>query len=300
VTFSEAQPQVSVIIPSYNSARYLGDAIDSVLNQGFSDLEVLVVDDGSTDGTATVLSRYGGPVRCIRQANSGVANARNRGIEESRGRYVAFLDADDTWLGHKLDVQLAAMRENPSYRACYSAFTVVGPDMKPLRSIHSRRQRTALEDLLHLGNVIGSICTVVCERELFEAAGAFDPSLSQCADWDMWVRLAALTEFLYLDVELATYRQHHANMSRNAALLERDSLRVLDKGFAMTRTIEGARAHRRAAYGRNYMVLAGNYFRAGCYRDFVRCASRAVAMDFRQAGRLIGFPFRQLQPRNLA
>jgi glycosyltransferase involved in cell wall biosynthesis len=293
-------PEVSVIIPTYNSARYLPDAIDSVLGQTCRDLELLVIDDGSTDDTEVLVSRYGPPVRYIRQANSGVAVARNRGIEESRGRYIAFLDADDTWFHDKLDVQLAALAENPGYRACYSAFTIVDPDMSPIQVIRSRRRGTALEDLLQLGNVVGSICTVVCERGLFETAGGFDPLLSQCADWDMWVRLAALTEFLYLDRELVTYRQHDANMSRNAPLLERDSLRVLDKGFAMASPIQAPSFRRRAAYGRNYMVLAGNYFHAGCYRDFIRCASRAVALDLRQAGRLIGFPFRQSQQRKLA
>ena len=293
-------PEVSVIIPSYNSARYLADALDSVLGQSFRDVEVLVIDDGSTDDTEAVMRRFGPPVRHIRQTNSGVAIARNRGIEESRGRYVAFLDADDTWTRSKLETQLAQLAQHLDYRACYSAFRVVGPDLTPMHVVRSNRRGAALEDLLLLGNVIGSICTVVCERTLFETAGGFDPSLSQCADWDMWVRLAGLTEFLYLDADLVTYRQHDSNMSRNAALLERDSLRVLDKGFGMAKSIQTLTACRRSAFARNYMVLAGNYFRAGCYRDFIRCASRAISMDFRQAGRLIGFPVRQLQPRNMA
>ena len=296
-------PEVSVIIPSYNAARYLADAVDSVLNQSFRDLEVLIIDDGSTDDTESVARRYGTLVRYIRQENSGVAVARNRGIEATGGRYVAFLDADDTWLPLKLESQLKALVANPGYGACYSAFTVVSSDLAPLYVSRDKRQAGTLEDLLLRGNVIGSICTVLCERSLFETAGGFDPSLSQCADWDMWVRLAAITEFLYLDFPLATYRQHGTNMSRDAALLERDSLRVLEKGFAMPGLADSLRMRRRAALGRNYMVLAGTYFHARCYRDFVRCASRAVALDFRQIRRLIGFPvraMRQLEPRHSA
>jgi glycosyltransferase involved in cell wall biosynthesis len=286
--------EVSVVIPTYNSAAYLADAVDSVLNQTFTDFEIIVIDDGSTDDTESVMGRYGDRVRYIRQANGGVAAARNRGIEESRGRYVAFLDSDDTWFPSKLERQLEALRKDPEYRACYGAFTAVRSDLTPLHESGGNRAGSTLEDLLLRGNIIGSICTVMCERTMFEETGGFDPSLSQCADWDMWVRLAALTEFLYLDVPLVTYRQHGANMSRNAPLLERDSVRVLEKGFAMPGIPDSLAEQRRRAFARNYMVLAGTYFQAGLYRDFVRCAGRSVAMDFRRAGYLIGFPVRVL------
>jgi glycosyltransferase involved in cell wall biosynthesis len=285
-------PEVSVIIPSYNSARYLKDAVDSVLSQTYRDFEVLVIDDGSTDDTESVVSGYGEAVRYVRQPNSGVAAARNRGIEESRGRYVAFLDADDTWLQGKLESQVTVLLRNPGYRACYTAFTVVGSDLAPLRTVRNDISKTTLNDLLTRGNLIGSICTVLCERSLFGTVGGFDPLLSQCADWDMWVRIAEQTEFLYLDLAVATYRQHASNMSRDAALLERDSLRVLEKGFGIPGLSCGLRARRRAAFGRNYMVLAGTYFHAGRYRDFLRCAALAVTMDLRQVGRLTGFPVR--------
>jgi glycosyltransferase involved in cell wall biosynthesis len=296
-------PEVSVIIPTYNSAKYLTDAVDSVLSQTHRDFEVLVIDDGSTDDTPAVIGRYGDLVRYIRQPNSGVAAARNRGINESLGRYVAFLDADDTWHQDKLKAQVTALRMNPGYLACYTAFTVVSQDLRPLRITRNKRVYNTLEDLLLRGNVIGSICTVLYERSIFDAVGGFDASLSQCADWDMWVRIAGRTEFLYLDLPLATYRQHDTNMSRDAGLLERDSVRVLEKGFSMSCLDPAVRARRRSASARNYMVLAGTYFHAGCYGEFVRCAVRAVALDFRQSWRLIGFPVRavrRLQPGHSA
>lgn len=286
--------QVSVIIPTYNSARFLTEAIDSVLAQSLKDFEILVIDDGSTDETETVMQRYGSPVRYIRQENGGVAVARNRGIRESRGRFVAFLDADDTWLPDKLALQIAALRNHPDRRFCYTAFRLVTSDLAPLGVVGSTRQGLALEDLLLRGNVVGSICTVLCERSLFDKTDGFDPALSQCADWDMWVRLAALTEFLYLDQPTVTYRQHGSNMSRNAPLLEYDSLRVLEKGFAMPEVTSSLRAKRRTAFARNYMVLAGTYFHARRYRDFLRCAARSVSMDFRQVGYLAGFPLRRI------
>jgi len=284
-------PEVSVIIPTYNSARYVAEAVDSVLRQSFDDFEVIVIDDGSTDDTQSVMSRYGSPVRYIRQKNGGVSRARNRGIEESRSRYVAFLDADDTWFPNKLEKQMAAIRNQPSHRACYSAFLVVDSCLTPIEVNRSKRHLTALEDLLLYGNVVGTPGTVLCERGLFDRGG-FDPELSQCADWDMWVRLAVETDFLYLNEPLICYRQHDANMSRNAPLLERDSLIVLEKGFGMTDLPQSLLSRKQEALARNYMVLAGTYFQARRYSDFVRCATKSIAMDFRQAGYLAAFPFR--------
>jgi len=285
-------PEVSVIIPTYNSARYLVEAVDSVLAQTYKDFEILVIDDGSTDETESLMGNYGAAVRYIHQENEGVSAARNRGIDDSLGRYVAFLDADDTWLPNKLERQMSALKAHGEYRVCYSDFIAVTWDLKPLAVKRIDPEGEALADLLLRGNVVGSICTVVCERSLFELAGGFDSSLSQCADWDMWVRLACLTDFLYLDERLVTYRKHDANMSGNAALLEHDSVRVLEKGFAIPNLPESIRKRRRAAFARNYMVLAGAYFHARRYREFSRCAARAVVMDFRQINRLMTYPAR--------
>jgi glycosyltransferase involved in cell wall biosynthesis len=284
--------QVSVIIPTYNSAGYLTDAVDSVFEQTFNDVELLVIDDGSTDNTEAVMRRYGSQVRYIRQSNGGVAAARNRGIVESRGRWIAFLDADDTWLAGKLERQLAALADSAEGRACYSAFALVDTQLAPLGVNRSERHGTALEDLLLRGNVIGTPSTVVCDRALFDLAGGFDTTLSQCADWDMWIRLAAFTDFIYVDEPLAKYRQHPNNMSRNVELLERDSVRMLEKGFDMAGVPCSLRSLRRATLARNYMVLAGSYFHARNYQNSMRCAARAIALDFRQLGRLAGFPMR--------
>ena len=290
---------VSVIIPTYNSARYLAEAVDSVLAQTFSDFEVLVIDDGSTDETEELMRRYAGRVRCFRQQNSGVAEARNRGIRESRGKFVSFLDADDTWLPDKLARQIEALKNRPDDRFCYSAFTVVDSQLNPIFVNRSKRRASALEDLLLRGNAVGSICTVLCERELFNKVGGFDPDLSQCADWDMWVRIAVQTEFLYIDEPLATYRRHGDMMSGNPALLESDSIQVLEKGFAIPNLPQSLRAHRRTAFARNYMVLAGTYFRARRYSDFARCSARSLALDPRQASYLMGFPMRAIGRRTM-
>jgi glycosyltransferase involved in cell wall biosynthesis len=284
-------PHVSVIIPTYNSAAYLVEAIDSVLAQTYSDVEILVIDDGSTDDTPQVIKRYGDRVRYLRQANSGVSVARNRGISESLGRYVAFLDADDTWLPQKLERQMEALAESKSARASNTAYFMTRSDLTPIEVRRNPSEGSVLADLLLRGTIV-FISTVVCERSVLDLTGGFDPALSQCADWDMWIRVAAHTDFLGVGEPLVNYRQHDSNMSRNAPLLERDSVRVLEKGFAMAGLPAELRASSRSAFARNYMVLAGTYFHEGHYLAFARCAARAVAMDYRQASYLLSFPAR--------
>ncbi|MEK6320323.1 MAG: glycosyltransferase [Acidobacteriota bacterium] len=288
-------PQVSIVIPTYNSSRYLVNALDSVLAQTVSDFEVLVVDDGSTDDTEFVMRNYEPRVRYIRQQNAGVAVARNNGISESRGRYVAFLDADDVWLPFKLERQLETLNLNSANGACYSAFSVVTSELQPVELNQSQRSGSLLESLLTGGNVVGTPSTVICERELLSEVGGFDPTLSYGADWDLWLRLAVVTGFCYVEEPLVMYRQHDANMSRSVSLVESDSLRVLEKGFEIQGLSESLRAKRRAAFARNYMVLAGTYLHARRYGDSLRCAARSVSMDFRQLTYVIRFPKRLMK-----
>ena len=156
---------------------------------------------------------------------------------------------------------------------------------------------STLEALLLRGNVIGTPSTVICLRSLFSKTGGFDPELSQCADWEMWVRLAMVTEFTTLAEPLVTYRQHGLNMSRDPALLERDSIRVLEKAFSLHGIPTSVRAARSHAFGRNYMVLAGTYLHAGRYRDFLRCAMLAVSFDPTQISYMTAFPARLIRGR---
>jgi len=148
-------PEVSIVIPAHNAARYVGQAIESVLGQTFGDNEVILVDDGSTDDTASVIEGFGSEIRQIRQANSGVSVARNRGIAESTGRYVAFLDADDTWMPEKLARQLDALRRQPGHGLAYSALLVTDSELQPLEVRHGTLRGSALETLLLHGNVVG-------------------------------------------------------------------------------------------------------------------------------------------------
>jgi len=287
-------PLVSVIIPAYNAAPFLGAAIESVLSQTVTDSEIVVVDDGSTDGTDTVVRGYGDRVRYLRQENAGVSRARNRGIDESRSPWVAFLDADDVWLPQKLERQLDGVGRAPRYGACYSAYFVADDQLRVLGRGGSERRGPLLEDLLLRGNVVGAV-SVLCRRELFSMVGGFDPGFSQCADWDMWIRLAQVTEFLYLEEPLVVYRRHASSMSGGAELLERDSRRVLERAFARPELPPALRAYRRRSLARNYVVLSGRYLHAGRIGAALRCGARGLALDPRECGHLLRYPQRRLR-----
>jgi glycosyltransferase involved in cell wall biosynthesis len=290
--------EVSVVIPAFNAARYVGQAVDSALAQTLKSVEVIVVDDGSRDATAAVLAGYGERLRVLRQDNAGVSVARNRGIAASRGRYVAFLDADDLWLPEKLERQVEVLAGRGGARACYTRFTAVDSELRPSVYRWQPGPRARLEDLLLRGNVVSAgASTVLCEHSLIDEVGGFDPELSLCADWDLWVRIAAATELTYIGEPLVVYRRHPTSMSRSVRTLERESLQLLNRTFDRPDLPASLRERRRRALGRNYMMLAGSYSRAGLVREAIRCGWKALGFDWLQAGRVLGLPLRAARRR---
>jgi glycosyltransferase involved in cell wall biosynthesis len=290
------RPLVSVVIPAYNAETYIGSAVESVLAQTFRNFELIVVDDGSSDSTAARLEAYGDALRCLRQPNSGVSRARNRGIEASRGRLVAFLDADDVWLPEKLDKQASLLGIRKDCRVCYTAVIVADATLRPMATEHGPDGAVTGLDLLLRGNVVpGSASSVICERNLLSETGAFDPSLSLCADWDLWLRLAARTRFAAVDEPLVVYRRSPGSMSGNPRVLERDTLALLAKAFSKRDAPD--RDVRARAYGRQYLVFSGSYLQAGLYRDALRCLARSIHHDPRQCLYALALPARAARRR---
>lgn len=208
-------PKVSVIIPSYNSAKYLSEAIDSALNQTFKDFELIVVDDGSTDNTAEILSKYGNKIRCFSQENKGVSAARNRGIRESKGEYIAFLDSDDIWLPKKLELQMQKLSNNPEYTWSYCDKISVFEDgikeednnnlIKPLEGY--------IFDHLLVKNFIPTP-SVIIKRGCFESAGLFDENLLHLEDYDLFLRLAKDYPISFVNKKLFIRRVHQNSICR--------------------------------------------------------------------------------------
>jgi glycosyltransferase involved in cell wall biosynthesis len=220
------RPLVSVIITSYNQARFLGDAIESILTQTYSQFEVIVVDDGSTDNALEVVARYPRP-RYIRQDNQGLSAARNTGLRESNGAYVVFLDADDRLLPIALETGVNCLRAHPKCGFVSGHYSVIKSDgsPKPLRQVPCV-ERDHYHALL-CKNYIGMHATVMYRRDIFESIGKFNTSLRACEDYDLYLRIAARVPIYCHDKLIAEYRQHDANMSRNHQLMLESALSVL-------------------------------------------------------------------------
>lgn len=203
-----ADALVSVVIPSYNSAAILPEAIESVLNQTRPADEIIVVDDGSRDETAEVCARYGGAVTCVRQENAGASTARNTGIRASGGYWLAFLDADDSWLPMKLEQQLAALAQNPEADFALAPVEAWSPHD---RSYHLYRWEGSMDpDVLRAELLVRNIFTGLCSsilirRSALESVGGF-ASGKACEDRRLAVELLARYQAVILDEPLVRQR----------------------------------------------------------------------------------------------
>lgn len=182
-------PNVSVIIPTYNRWPMVGAAVASVLAQSYRDFELIVVDDGSTDGTSTELIQFGSQLRYFRQERSGVSAARNVGVRQSCGRLIAFLDSDDLWQPDKLKIQVHFMENSPEVQICQTdeVWFRHGVRVNP-RIKHRKPSGDIFERSLDLCLVSPS--AVMLTREVFDRSGGFDESLPVCEDYDLWLRIA--------------------------------------------------------------------------------------------------------------
>jgi glycosyltransferase involved in cell wall biosynthesis len=197
--------KVSVIIPAYNSAGTLAHAIRSVLNQTYTAFEIIVVDDGSTDGTAAVARAH--DVELISQANSGPSAARNHGIRVAKGELIAFLDADDAWLPQKLALQVAQFASNEKLGFCATALFICDSDLKVDYVLSScPESHRGIMNALMVKNIF-TTTSIMAKKACFDAVGTFDESIKFGEDWDMWFRIANAFPVAYLREPLCFYRQ---------------------------------------------------------------------------------------------
>lgn len=206
-------PLVSVVIPAYNAAPWIGETLESVLAQTFQDFEVIVVDDGSKDDTAAVVARFK-RVQCIRKPNGGQASARNVGIRAAQGEYVAFVDSDDLWLPDKLRMQTDLLRQS-GLAWVYSDAYAFDDETHRTLFIFSKVRRQYSGDILEqlfLADFI-PMPTPIVKRGVFEQIGYFDESDTSryAEDWDMWLRIAACFPVGLVNQPLAQYRVHAAS-----------------------------------------------------------------------------------------
>lgn len=210
-----------MVIPVWNQERYVGAAIESALTQSFVGREVVVVDDGSTDGTPAILTAYGSRITALRQENAGFAPALNRGIHASRGEYVAWLSSDDMFLPDKLSRQVALLANEPELDLIYTDFYEIDAEGRTLREVRSPwfgDQRVFIRQMLWNNFVNGS--SVLMRRRAFEAVGGFPETPRFAADGLMWFRMLARGRFGHVAEPLVKYRVHPGQGSRDARALQ--------------------------------------------------------------------------------
>jgi glycosyltransferase involved in cell wall biosynthesis len=247
---------VSIVIPAYNAARYLPDAVRSALDQPGATVEVVIVNDGSTDDTAAVADRLAAAdprVRVIHQANGHCAAARNTGIRVARGEYISFLDADDVFLPDKSRLQAEFLDAHPEYDLVYSDFSVADASLVPTR-LHARGEPPVPFETLYVYRNWFATTAVLLRASLVRAVGGFDETLSASEDWDYWIRCAKHGQFGYVPGVVALYRVHGNQTHRMFDRRRRAELQIVTKHYAHDP------ARYRAAVGARHWDYARNHF----------------------------------------
>lgn len=285
--------QIGVVIPAFNAARFVGAAIESALGQTVPPEQIVVVDDGSLDETGAVVRAYP-EVRLIQQRNGGVAAARNRGVRETGTDWLAFLDADDLWMPEKLKLQVeCAQRAGAGAVFCdLQTIDIDGREMPQQPGADVSLEIAPL--LLHAASIPqGTSSTILVRRSTFESCGGYDESLATMADWDLLIRLRQVTTFAHVPQRLTAYRRYPGTMSQSVAMLERESLIVLDKIFGREDLRDDWRRLEGQSRAWNDLVLSGSHFGAGHLAAAFRFGLRAVRRNPRLIARALAMPVRK-------
>ena len=267
-------PAVSVVIPTCNRAELVGIAIESALAQTLSDIDVIVVDDASEDGTADVVARFkDARLRLLRQSvRRGAPAARNAGIRGSAGEYVAFLDDDDEWLPEKLACQLDLFRrKGPDLGVVYSSYTVVDRETGCVVGTKVAQKRGNLREALLERNYVGSTSSVLVRRSALEGVGLWDESLPSFQDYDLWIRLSRGVAFDYIDQNLLRYFVHTKRIWTN--------LEALDRGIDLMVEKHGSARALRLNLSRQSLGVGVQYCARGDVGKGRAALRRAVRLD---------------------
>ena len=284
---------VSVVIPTYNYGHFIAETIQSVLEQTMPPAEIIVVDDGSTDDTANVVSEFSASVKYVRQDNAGVCAARNRGVKESCSELVAFLDADDIYLPTSLEKQVDRFVGDPEIGLVHCGLrlfdTGTGETIKEITD--GGEVGVADNLLLWEGPVIAGPGAIVVRRDAFETVAGFDTAMKVGEDWDFCYRIARRYKIGFVKEPLVLYRSHREAAHLDVTEMERGMALFLDKAFSSAD--ERIQKLRRRSYGNFHKVMAGSYFHSGNYRSFIYHSVRSVLFRPANIGHFIGFPVRR-------
>ena len=224
------KPNISVVIPTYNRAQFLKESVDSVLCQTYNDFELIIIDDGSKDKTKEVIASYQKTnIRYIFKEHRGVSSARNLGISEARGEYIAFLDSDDLWMPKKLALQKNFMETNPKYSLCYTEEIWI---RKGIRVNACKKHKKYSGDIFDkcLPLCIISPSSAMIRSDILRSLGGFDEELPACEDYDLWLRLTLKYPVYLIEKQLILKRGGHANQLSNTIMcLDKYRIKSLER-----------------------------------------------------------------------
>lgn len=285
-------PLASVIIPSFNSAQYLPDAVKSVMIQTYPAVECIVVDDGSSDNTPEVLktlSTLYPRLKVTLKVNGGLSSARNKGMRVSRGNVISFLDADDLLLPDKIERQVAYLENHSEVSLVYGDYLIVSELLKPMALFTAAiPEEIALLDAFCYRNWFNPLAPLL-RREMIEATGPFDEELKAAEDWDYWIRCAAVGQFAYLAGAVGLYRQHEGQIHLDYLRMRRACLQVAGKQFRHNRKrMRSALAAIDLTYAKH---LWKQRKRAAAFAPLARFAARAtVGRDLKRQIKALSNP----------
>ena len=218
--------KISVVIPTYNRADFLPSCLQSVLNQTVRVDEIIVVDDGSTDSTSNIVKEF--DVSYLYQPNSGVAKARNVGIQKAKNEWIAFLDSDDLWHCRKLEHHIAFHTQNPELLASYTDELWVRNGKAVLQKSHQQKEAPTFSNSLRACKIGAS--TFFCHKKIFETIGYFDETLDVCEDYDLWLRILKYFPIHFIHHALTTKQAGHTNqLSFSTPLIDTYRIKALKK-----------------------------------------------------------------------
>ncbi len=289
-------PAVSVVIVTYNKADTIAAAVESVLRQTYSDFEVLVIDDGSTDATEErVKPFWGNRVQYVRKENGGTGSARNLGIQLSQGEFVAFLDGDDLWLPRKLEVQMEEFQRKPQAEAVQCSVYCVDDQLEVFEERICRPEQDHLLNFLLFRNLPGFSSAVVARKELFDRIGGFGTDLVILSDWDMACRIALTGTLRSVQDLLVLYRHYPGNQSRSVEIHIDSGIRSLTRFFSNPILDAEIRSWKGRVWAQFYAMLAGGYVRNGEWGKAMPWAGKAFVSSPAVLPYMAGMPLRRLQ-----
>lgn len=292
---SMQEPRVSTVISSYNYEKYIGETIESVLQQSHPVHEIIVVDDESRDNSVSVIRKFGGIVRLIEQSNQGVCVARNKGASMASGDILTFVDSDDLWLPKKVERQIEAFIGDAEVGLVSCAFRAFAPDGSTIyESVKGKSGWIANDILLMREETINSTASsIAVSREVFNRVGGFDErrEIFAAEDRDFCYRAAKVSKHVFLPEILLDYRMHGGNGHLNIHGMERALLASYKKIFEIDKDVADLR---RESYGNLFTMLAGSHFRTGNYTAFLKNALKALWYTPGNLSRFAGYPHRLL------